>query len=77
MHTHMHTRTRAPPPCSCSAVEDMCMVFHVTVRNLAADFLKEMQRHYYATPTSYLELIQTYKELLGNKRKMVCQGGGA
>ena len=33
--------------------------------------LRELQRFYYATPTSYLELIQTYKDLLGNKRKAV------
>ena len=32
---------------------------------------RELQRFYYATPTSYLELIQTYKDLLGNKRKAV------
>lgn len=53
------------------AVEDMCMTFHQSVRNLAADFYRELQRHYYATPTSYLELIQTYKDLLGKKRKDV------
>ncbi|KAG1667277.1 hypothetical protein FOA52_012566 [Chlamydomonas sp. UWO 241] len=53
------------------AVEDMCMTFHQTVRGLAADFMRELQRPYYATPTSYLELIQTYKDLLGGKRKAV------
>ena len=51
------------------AVEDMCMVFHQTVSTMAADFLRELKRYYYATPTSYLELIQTYKDLLGSKRK--------
>lgn len=54
-----------------SAVEDMCMVFHQSVRDLAADFQRQLQRHYYATPTSYLELIQTYKDLLSSKRKAV------
>ncbi|GFR44543.1 hypothetical protein Agub_g5814 [Astrephomene gubernaculifera] len=53
------------------AVEDMCMEFHVTVRQLANDFKAELGRHYYTTPTSYLELIQTYKELLSAKRKQV------
>ena len=46
----------------------------VQVRKLAVDFLREAQRHYYATPTSYLELIQTYKELLGQKRNAVGAG---
>lgn len=53
------------------AVEGMCMVFHQSVRGLAADFQRELQRHYYATPTSYLELISTYKSLLGAKQKQV------
>ena len=36
------------------SVEDMCMLFHTSVRTLAQDFLTQLQRHYYATPTSYL-----------------------
>jgi dynein heavy chain len=35
------------------------------------DFKAELGRHYYTTPTSYLELIGTYKELLASKRKQV------
>ena len=38
---------------------------------IASSLIRELQRFYYATPTSYLELIQTYKDLLGNKRKAV------
>ncbi|MEW5317509.1 MAG: hypothetical protein WDW38_008798 [Sanguina aurantia] len=59
-----------------SAVEDMCMTFHVSVRALAVDYQREVQRFYYTTPTSFLELIQTYKELLGGKRKAVLQMKG-
>ncbi|KAK9829119.1 hypothetical protein WJX72_004004 [[Myrmecia] bisecta] len=54
-----------------AAVEQMCMVFHQSARQLAADFLQQLQRHYYATPTSYLELISTYKQLLAAKRNQV------
>ncbi|EFJ50020.1 dynein heavy chain 6 [Volvox carteri f. nagariensis] len=54
-----------------AAVEDMCMEFHLTVRHLAEEFKADLGRHYYTTPTSYLELIQTYKELLSAKRKQV------
>ena len=54
-----------------SAVEDMCIEFHVKIRDLAQKFLQEQQRHYYATPTSYLELISTYKNLLKSKRGKV------
>jgi len=47
------------------------MLFHTSVRTLAQDFLTQLQRHYYATPTSYLELISTYKHLLAAKRTQV------
>lgn len=53
------------------SVEGMCMMFHQSVRTLAQDFLMQLQRHYYATPTSYLELISTYKTLLAAKRTQV------
>ena len=51
-----------------AACEDMCIEFHVKIRQLAQKFLEEEQRYYYATPTSYLELINTYKKLLKAKR---------
>jgi hypothetical protein len=52
--------------------ELMVLLFECAqVRTLADAFLREAQRHYYATPTSYLELIQTYKELLTAKRTSV------
>ena len=54
-----------------SAVEDMCIEFHIKIRHLARRFLEEQSRYYYATPTSYLELINTYKSLLKDKRKQV------
>ncbi|VDN33904.1 unnamed protein product [Dibothriocephalus latus] len=31
-------------------------------------FLNELRRHNYVTPTSYLEMIRTFKKLLGLKR---------
>lgn len=53
------------------SVEDMCMSIHVSVRQLADRFQAELGRHYYTTPTSYLELISTYKLLLAQKRLKV------
>ena len=50
---------------------DMCMQFQVDVRNLAAKFLAELGRYNYVTPTSYLELIGTYRRLLNEKRDEV------
>jgi dynein heavy chain len=34
-------------------------------------FLAEQRRHYYVTPTSYLELLQTYKTLLSKRQTEV------
>ncbi|KAA6419936.1 MAG: dynein heavy chain axonemal [Trebouxia sp. A1-2] len=60
-----------PSDAARESVEGMCMLFHTSVRTLASDFLTQLQRHYYATPTSYLELISTYKHLLAAKRTQV------
>jgi dynein heavy chain len=37
-------------------------------------FLRELKRNYYVTPTSYLELISTFKSLLAEKRLEVKTG---
>jgi dynein heavy chain len=49
-------------------VVGMCQYFHESVRETAEEYLKILRRHYYITPTSYLELIQTFKSLLQMKR---------
>ncbi|XP_062861638.1 dynein axonemal heavy chain 7 [Trichomycterus rosablanca] len=50
---------------------DMCQSFHTSTINLSTHFLAELQRHNYVTPTSYLELISTFKVLLERKRAEV------
>lgn len=45
----------------------MCKEFHVTVQNSALAFYREQKRRTYVTPTSYLELIQTFITLYGRK----------
>jgi dynein heavy chain len=47
------------------------MTFQQQIRQLAIKFQSKLKRNYYVTPTSYLELIQTYKTLLGHKRHTV------
>jgi dynein heavy chain len=53
------------------SVIDMCMSIHENVRTLAIGFKADLAREYYVTPTSYLELITTYKTLLNEKRSSV------
>lgn len=49
---------------------EMCKEFHQTTRKLSERYLATLQRHNYVTPTSYLELISTYKTLLSMKRRL-------
>ncbi|RLU26559.1 hypothetical protein DMN91_000355 [Ooceraea biroi] len=47
---------------------DMCQFFHVSTQKLSDEFLIRLNRHNYVTPTSYLEMINTFKNLLDKKR---------
>jgi len=46
----------------------MCKRFHESVRLMSDQYYAELLRHNYVTPTSYLELILTFKKLLALKR---------
>lgn len=49
----------------------MVQIFHTSTQTSAQKFENELKRIYYVTPTSYLELINTFKTLLDIKRKEV------
>jgi dynein heavy chain len=49
-------------------IVDICVDMQVRARGLTAKYLEEYRRYYYVTPTSYLELIKTFKTLLDKKR---------
>lgn len=46
----------------------MCIEFHTSTQILSDEFYLRLQRKNYVTPTSYLELIQTFRTLLSEKR---------
>jgi dynein heavy chain len=50
---------------------DVCVAMQKSVFELSEKFVKEVHRHYYVTPTSYLELINSFKGLLEFKREEV------
>ncbi|KAF3422790.1 hypothetical protein E2986_04661 [Frieseomelitta varia] len=50
---------------------DMCQFFHVSTQNTSAEFLIRLGRHVYVTPISYLEMINTFKDLLTRKREEI------
>ena len=49
----------------------LCMHFHQSVRALGAQFQAQLRRMTYVTPTSYLELLQQFKNTLGQKQREV------
>ncbi|XP_019505362.1 PREDICTED: dynein heavy chain 3, axonemal [Hipposideros armiger] len=54
-----------------SEVISMCKYFQESVKELSLDYYNTLRRHNYVTPTSYLELILTFKTLLQRKRQEV------
>ncbi|XP_050309816.1 dynein axonemal heavy chain 7 [Anthonomus grandis grandis] len=53
---------------------DMCQTFHVSTQQLSDEYFLRLKRYNYVTPTSYLEMINTFKTFLGNKRKQLLLG---
>ena len=51
------------------AINQMCTTFHTTVMELSTAFTAELKRYNYVTPTSYLQLISSFKQMLGKVRK--------
>lgn len=49
----------------------MCKYFHEYIRQLSERYHQELDRYNYVTPTSYLELILTFKTLLYQKRNEI------
>ncbi|CAJ1371943.1 unnamed protein product [Effrenium voratum] len=54
-----------------SGVVEICVRMQESVFGLTDRFRREVQRHYYVTPTSYLELINSFKDVLASKREEV------
>ncbi|KAL1023853.1 hypothetical protein UPYG_G00047240 [Umbra pygmaea] len=52
-------------------LSEMCVDVHVSVTDMAERFYSELRRRYYTTPTSYLELINLYLAMLGEKRQQL------
>uniref|UniRef100_A0A6P7FSH9 Dynein heavy chain 7, axonemal isoform X1 n=1 Tax=Diabrotica virgifera virgifera TaxID=50390 RepID=A0A6P7FSH9_DIAVI len=53
---------------------DMCQIFHMSTQNLSNEYMLRLNRHNYVTPTSYLEMISTFKTFLTKQRTEVLQG---
>lgn len=54
----------------------MCQFMHASVVVASTLYLQELSRHNYVTPTSYLELLSSYTELLNKKKGSLVEGVG-
>uniref|UniRef100_A0A1I8P355 AAA+ ATPase domain-containing protein n=1 Tax=Stomoxys calcitrans TaxID=35570 RepID=A0A1I8P355_STOCA len=68
-------------PEECKALATTTVFMHKTVEDASVKFYKEMKRHYYTTPSSYLGLLKLYQSLLkdknldlNNKRSRIANG---
>ncbi|XP_028312358.1 dynein heavy chain 12, axonemal [Gouania willdenowi] len=52
-------------------VVPICKTFHTSAKQLSEKYLSDLGRHNYVTPTSYLELIETFRLLLTQRRETV------
>eukprot|EP01022_Parablepharisma_sp_SALTPOND_P023040 TRINITY_DN476_c0_g1_i1.p1 TRINITY_DN476_c0_g1~~TRINITY_DN476_c0_g1_i1.p1 ORF type:complete len:4333 (+),score=667.47 TRINITY_DN476_c0_g1_i1:7842-20840(+) len=50
---------------------EMCRYMHESTKATAVEFKRQLKRYYYITPSAYLELINTFRELLAIKREEV------
>merc|ERR1719506_800825 len=50
---------------------EMCQLFHTSTFALAEKMFSALKRRFYVTPTAFLELINTFKNLIGQQVKAV------
>lgn len=54
----------------------VCQFMHASVVKASALYLQELSRNNYVTPTSYLELLSSYTELLNKRKGTLTEGLG-
>ncbi|KAL0235780.1 hypothetical protein GEMRC1_002362 [Eukaryota sp. GEM-RC1] len=55
-------------------VVKMCVAIHQTVEKMSIRYREELRRYNYVTPTSYLEVLSTFNDLLKEKGTEIRQG---
>lgn len=52
----------------------VCQFMHASVVDASILYRQELSRHNYVTPTSYLELLSSYTELMTKKKGSLSEG---
>ncbi|XP_066151500.1 dynein axonemal heavy chain 6 [Euwallacea fornicatus] len=55
----------------CDGLSRVSVTIHESVEKMTGRFYQEMKRHCYTTPSSYLELIKLYKEMLQDRKDKI------
>ena len=50
-------------------IYDICVTIHSSVTQVSSQFIKEQKRYHYVTPSSYLEFLKLFLQLLKEKRE--------
>lgn len=69
-HQYLVTQTGISED-SMKQLPQLCMKFHQTAQDIASQFLQQEKRHFYVTPTSYLELLLAYRSMLASRQDEV------
>ena len=68
---NVHMQVEVSSPEVMNGIESLCLEFQQSVTRLSERYKAEAGRHCYTTPTSYLSLLHTFKDVLDSKRSEV------
>ncbi|XP_021708238.1 dynein heavy chain 6, axonemal [Aedes aegypti] len=57
----------------CKHLAQVCVMIHESVEIISERFHREMRRHYYTTPSSYLQLLNQYRVLVQKRIEVIQQ----
>ncbi|XP_001850815.2 dynein heavy chain 6, axonemal [Culex quinquefasciatus] len=57
----------------CKHLAQTCVLMHESVESISERFYREMRRHYYTTPSSYLQLLNQYRVLVNKRIEIILQ----
>eukprot|EP01063_Lacrimia_lanifica_P030854 TRINITY_DN4987_c0_g4_i2.p1 TRINITY_DN4987_c0_g4~~TRINITY_DN4987_c0_g4_i2.p1 ORF type:complete len:4157 (+),score=1788.38 TRINITY_DN4987_c0_g4_i2:76-12546(+) len=65
------TQVEGIPPDQQEKVIQMCVFMHQSVEEISLKFKESLKRYVYVTPTSYLELLNTFKSVMAEQKGQI------
>ncbi|XP_065087185.1 dynein axonemal heavy chain 6 [Ochlerotatus camptorhynchus] len=57
----------------CKHLSQICVMMHESVETISERYYREMRRHYYTTPSNYLQLLNQYRVLVHKRVDIILQ----